>query len=672
MNDSDPNVTRASERTADGIPSFLMVARRDRQLGLDRTFHKLQHDGELSISDIMTALRIVGIKGEKEWIDDILLGYSYSTMSLGEWGDFMRNYEDKIRAAYTEQFCISDADSSGTLDVSELESLLESVGITPFPWVLEEVLTDCALESSKLFTCDEFQLVIELLSVREGFSTAELDELKTAFLRHDKDDSGEINAVELVAVFGWLGFPQQMQIADTLVSEIDVDDSGTLAWTEYLVCMRRFREIQVQKVKELIQENDQDGSGMVDRDELFSMLGKLGYTVNVQAIAEFCAEAGMIHENGNIRDGFNFVDMWTLLRVIRKKAGFTNAEEKELARAFKRFEEKGGGVSTLQLGKVLRNLGVPIPVDRLGVLVQAVDVDNSGQIDIHEFKTLMRQNREVEMKQIKAAFSLRSGGKDYLSAKDGDLRRALSDIDCIDPSNAARRNGQEPDVNFDEFVRLCDKHRQEARDRMRRNAGFTDAEVEEWREKFHCFDASSAGEIGGRQLRGLIESLLPDLCGQRAKLEKLLKEVDEDGNGTLNFQDFLRLMRHRCDDREKEELDRIEGAIADSKFTQEEAKQFRVLFDAEDPARTGRLSLPIIQRMLERFCRLGRKHIEDLTALVQKSTDGGTTSIDYPSFLRVMRAILDSDLANVNDAAKREALEAARYPLERGRSLEGF
>lgn len=135
----------------------------------------------------------------------------------------------------------------------------------------------------------------------------------------------------------------------------------------------------------------------------------------------------------------------------------------------------------------------------------------------------------------------------------------------------------------------------------------------------------------------------------RARLEKLLKEADEDGNGTLDFGDFLRLMRHHHDDCDREELEKINKSIAETGFSDDEAQQFRTIFEQIDSEGTGHISLGDIQRMFNTICPLQRQHISELANIFNDVTPGSDAGweVDFPDFLRVIRRCLDVDLAGI-------------------------
>jgi len=226
----------------------------------------------------------------------------------------------------------------------------------------------------------------------------------------------------------------------------------------------------------------------------------------------------------------------------------------------------------------------------------------------------------------------------------------------------------EKEVNWFGFLKIVDRSRNVVRDRMRKHAGFNDQEVQDYRERFAAYDSDSSGSLGGPELRQLLGDILPAAAysmKHRGRLERLLKEVvpalvpspshhehaEEAGtvarwNGTVDFGDFLRLMRHHHDDCDREELEKIDKAIKETGFSDDEAQQFRTIFEEIDFESMGHIDLDSIQKMLHAVCPLYRQHIQQLTSLFNEVTGGGMY-VDFPDFLRVLRKVLDVDLAGI-------------------------
>jgi len=100
-------------------------------------------------------------------------------------------------------------------------------------------------------------------------------------------------------------------------------------------------------------------------------------------------------------------------------------------------------------------------------------------------------------------------------------------------------------------------------------------QIEEFREAFSLFDKDNDGTITTKELGTVMKSL-----GQNpseSELRDMINEVDVDGNGTIDFNEFLEMMnRHtnECDaDQELREAFRVFDKNGDGNISAEELKQ---------------------------------------------------------------------------------------------------
>jgi calcium-binding protein CML len=136
---------------------------------------------------------------------------------------------------------------------------------------------------------------------------------------------------------------------------------------------------------------------------------------------------------------------------------------KELTETFKYFDKNGDGrISAVELGLVLRSLGIASSHEELEAMVREVDCDNDGFIDLGEFIKLNKLTQEAtgdEHKTMAAAFDVFDINKDgYISA--AELHRVLSGLgevltveDCHVMIRNVDRNGDML-VDFSEFKYL--------------------------------------------------------------------------------------------------------------------------------------------------------------------------------------------------------------------------
>ena len=79
----------------------------------------------------------------------------------------------------------------------------------------------------------------------------------------------------------------------------------------------------------------------------------------------------------------------------------------------------------------------------------------------------------------------------------------------------------------------------------------TDEQIIEFREAFQAFDKDGNGSITVRELGTVMRSLGQNLS--EAEIKEMIDIVDEDKNGTIDFQEFLHLMARKMKLVRKEE-----------------------------------------------------------------------------------------------------------------------
>lgn len=140
-------------------------------------------------------------------------------------------------------------------------------------------------------------------------------------------------------------------------------------------------------------------------------------------------------------------------------------------------------------------------------------------------------------------------------------------------------------------------------------------QVAEFKEAFNLFDKDGNGYITNKELGTVMRSL-----GQNpteAELQDMIEEVDADGNGTIDFQEFLGLMARKMKDAESEE---------------ELKEAFRVF----DKDQNGLISAAELGHVMT---NLGEKLTgAEVDEMVREADVDGDGHINYEEFARVMMA----------------------------------
>nr|GEX88637.1 calmodulin-7-like isoform X2 [Tanacetum cinerariifolium] len=173
----------------------------------------------------------------------------------------------------------------------------------------------------------------------------------------------------------------------------------------------------------------------------------------------------------------------------------------------------------------------------------------------------------------------------------------------------------------------------------------TDDQISEFKEAFSLFDKDGDGCITTKELGTVMRSL-----GQNpteAELQDMINEVDADGNGTIDFPEFLNLMARKMKDTDSEE---------------ELKEAFRVF----DKDQNGFISAAELRHVMT---NLGEKLTdEEVDEMIREADVDGDGQINYEEFVKVMMAkLIFSSVSNILDHILRQ-IETDRTPTSDNRS----
>ncbi|XP_057483722.1 calmodulin-2/4-like [Actinidia eriantha] len=143
----------------------------------------------------------------------------------------------------------------------------------------------------------------------------------------------------------------------------------------------------------------------------------------------------------------------------------------------------------------------------------------------------------------------------------------------------------------------------------------TDDQLAEFKEAFILFDVDCIGRITTKGLGKVMRSL-----GQNpteAELQDMINEVDADGNGTIDFPEFLNLMARKMKDTASEE-------------------ELKETFQVFDKDQDGFISAADLSHVMT---KLGEKLTdEDINCIIRAADVDGDGQINYEEFVKLMMA----------------------------------
>jgi len=663
-------------------------------------FWKIADEGKVHHDDVPKALTSLGFVNPKpEWIDEAFKKVTkYVSICLDDFLYFLTCYESLQLAYYKQEFEQCDEDGSGQVECDELIGLMKKLGILPMKHVLDQVVAEVDENGNGELDFGEFEAVMDILRRREGFAKEEFDEISSLFKRFDRDGSGSMDTKEVHMALKWLGFSFKDDQADKIIREVDQDGSGQIDEIEWFVCMRKVREVKIDKLRQVMRGCDENNDGSIQYSELQSLLQALGYVPEYEAVYEAAAAACIQEDDEDLDLG----ELWRLLAVFREREGLSQQDLDMVETVFnknaKAIEEGDEPeADTLDIGKMCRYMGYVVDFELQQSLTAKVDIDGTGKLDRREFRKMVRMIHDKDIELFRSAFhdcalaevlsklkgtSVKSKfmkGSKLWTQKQGTATsgntlttrqalQALRRVGCTDShavleSFLGKDAGAGGRVDFYKFCQAAIHSRRTARGVFRKNGGFTEEEIVDLRELFNRYDSDSSGNISGLESLKLFETEFPAISNdpsKRVELVEQMKLADQDGNNALEFGDFLRIMRHLRDVEDQLRVGKEREAFNATKFTPQEVEEFRELFLSAGQG-LKELGFSEVKELLKCIVPMGTKNVEDLKRKFDEQSagkqcgdlQGDDEGLDFPEFLLFMRSLLDMNFANMSEKAEK-------------------
>merc|ERR1712100_49273 len=85
----------------------------------------------------------------------------------------------------------------------------------------------------------------------------------------------------------------------------------------------------------------------------------------------------------------------------------------------------------------------------------------------------------------------------------------------------------------------------------KKKVGPSEEQLDEIREAFSLFDADASGMIDIRELKAAMRALGFEVKNE--ELKKMVADIDNDGNGTIEFTEFLQMMTGKMGEKDSRE-----------------------------------------------------------------------------------------------------------------------
>ncbi|CAE7206690.1 CML1 [Symbiodinium natans] len=668
-------------------PAARMMPRKD---VIHKVFSRLANDGEVHKDSLETALELMGIRHAREdWLSSILDSITrYTTLNFHEYLRLVKLYLEKQSLEYEKAFYHYDRDGSGSIEAAELTSLLEEIGITPMDQVISELTAEHDLDNSGELDLGEFCSVLAVINEREGFTKAEYERFKHAYNLYDDEQTGALETDQLLAILGYLGYEMNLEAANRMLEEVDVDGSGALSFSEFLIFMRKIRDQEVQRLEDELERLSSLPAG--DKEDLLTgLLRIMGYVPDKEAVRDAAIDSninlakptvrraslvqmcmpnsvkppsGAISATPTYKSTVTLSEAYRFLEVYRCREGFTRAEAAELQEHYNRFAQTPGPADTMFISsydsaRALTWLGYRSSHEEHQLTFSKVDVSNAGSISLAEFLKLVRLHRQQELEEIRASF-LRIGLAGQADPTNESKRAAQHSMAFLGMGRAFtdKAKAREDDQRYG-VLRMAVSKRSQMRALAQQHQGFSAEEVEGMQCRFSTYDSDGSGTISASELRLLCQEMLPEIATDpksRPELIRLVKETDSSGDGKLNFHEFLKLMRDLEDSQRLSKFIKEKNVLDQLPFTKHQIRDFRELFLEHDSDREDVITFKSVQSLLTILVPMGDRRVLQLAEIWHKNVDVPrknqdlqTWTLDFPDFLMLMHALLEADFCGI-------------------------
>jgi Ca2+-binding EF-hand superfamily protein len=298
-------------------------------------------------------------------------------------------------------------------------------------------------------------------------------------------------------------------------------------------------------------------------------------------------------------------------------------------------------------------------MEQLQEHMQEFDMEDTGMVDFPEFLKIMRLYREQEATSVRKRFKEKdTDGSGTLS--ESELKMVFLFLGHSPSASELKTLYHElcgdGEMDLWQLDTLVRRYRKQARQKFRENQGFTEREVRNLKTKFKEYEPDKNFCLEKRHLASLMLDLFPESdrsADIHAKAAEILKQVDEDGDGILDFNEFLGLMRVLQDESDTIKLAKEKSAVQATGFQREEVAEFRKIFQMFEHDASGEMSFEEFTILIGSLVPVGGNTDakRELQGMLKEIDKDGNRSLDFPEFLSIMRKVQDNNLGGINEAA---------------------
>eukprot|EP00444_Apocalathium_aciculiferum_P068524 CAMPEP_0183577932 /NCGR_PEP_ID=MMETSP0371-20130417/140791_1 /TAXON_ID=268820 /ORGANISM="Peridinium aciculiferum, Strain PAER-2" /LENGTH=333 /DNA_ID=CAMNT_0025788309 /DNA_START=11 /DNA_END=1012 /DNA_ORIENTATION=+ len=323
-----------------------------------------------------------------------------------------------------------------------------------------------------------------------------------------------------------------------------------------------------------------------------------------------------------------------------------------------------------------------MPFELQTVLAEKVDLDGSGKISEQELRKLIRITREDDYRIMLKAFAQQDSAHAGVVSLDQATAafltisndRGMKTHEGKEFEEALQDTAAEGAVCLDGFLQAGMENIKKKR-QTQHDGEASEEEKKAMRKMFDDYDDDGSGTMSFPELGNLIRGLFPIIDEElRPKLNGMMKEVERNSFGSMDFQDFVLIVRQFLELQAEVMMQKESKAVQSSGFTSNEVQDFRELFQANDEDGDQELTWSEIRRLVGKVCVLdgganaalfraftaakGKKNEAEMSKKRNTATEAEvakkidemgslrTDTLDFPEFIMLMRGLLDNNFGN--------------------------
>mmetsp|Transcript_36512 Transcript_36512/g.91859 ORF Transcript_36512/g.91859 Transcript_36512/m.91859 type:complete len:169 (+) Transcript_36512:242-748(+) len=165
---------------------------------------------------------------------------------------------------------------------------------------------------------------------------------------------------------------------------------------------------------------------------------------------------------------------------------------------------------------------------------------------------------------------------------------------------------------------MADAEEEALKESLKNHPHLTLEELREFKELFNLVDEDKGGSISPHELGSLMETL--GLKPNQEELDAMIREIDEDGNGEIDFDEFVQVMSRKVQ----------------PTYTPEEVKSaFKVFEAANAGLPQGHVKTSALERALTTYGtdKLSLEEAQDLLSQVDPENSGVINYVEYVNMM---------------------------------------